>query len=170
MVAIPSDVRAALKEETRVARQLAAEMLDQAEKDAEEQERQRPIEELKQAAEQGDAIAQFDLAARYEYGRGVVPDLTEAARLYGQAAEHGHAAAQVKLGLLTYRGQGRTRNPVEGYAWLLVSEANGNAEAQQAMRDLGTNMSPEELLKAQRLAVAWKPNTASDDEKRAQME
>ncbi|MCE3233608.1 MAG: Sel1 repeat [Rickettsiaceae bacterium] len=43
------------------------------------------IDDLIEAAKQGDAVAQFDLAKMY-YGRGVAQDLTEAVKWYTEAA------------------------------------------------------------------------------------
>jgi TPR repeat protein len=41
------------------------------------------------AAEQGEAIAQYNLGYMYEYGRGVAKDYTQAMRWYRQAADQG---------------------------------------------------------------------------------
>lgn len=55
---------------------------------------------MKQAAEQGNATAQFQLAAMYQDGRGVEKNNKEAARYYNKAAKQGHAAAQFHLACL----------------------------------------------------------------------
>ena len=56
------------------------------------------IEQLRKAAEQGDAETQFSLGRIYSLGRGVPWDSKEAAKWYRQAAEQGHARAQIMLG------------------------------------------------------------------------
>ena len=46
------------------------------------------------AAEQGDLVAQYNLALCYENGEGVKEDKTEAVKWYKKAAEQGQAKAQ----------------------------------------------------------------------------
>lgn len=52
-------------------------------------ERKPSLEELKVAAEQGDAIAQFTVGGKYELGRGVPEDDAEAVKWYRLAGEQG---------------------------------------------------------------------------------
>ena len=47
-----------------------------------------------------DAEAQYELAKKYESGEGVLQDFAEAAKWRRKAAEQGHAAAQVSLGMM----------------------------------------------------------------------
>jgi TPR repeat protein len=49
-------------------------------------------------AEQGDAIAQFDLGFLYEQGKGVPQDYAEAVKWYWKSAEQGYYIAQTMLG------------------------------------------------------------------------
>ena len=51
----------------------------------------------RRAAEQRDAVAQYNLGWIYEYGRGVQRDRVEAVRCYRLAAEQGDADAQKAL-------------------------------------------------------------------------
>lgn len=53
-----------------------------------------------QAAEQGNAAAQYNLGAMYYKGQGVRRDDAEAVRWYRQAAEQGLAQAQNNLGVM----------------------------------------------------------------------
>ena len=66
----------------------------------------RDVEQLRQAAEQGDAETQFSLGQIYSFGRGVPWDGKEAARWYRLAAEQGHTRAQLILGDMYARGSG----------------------------------------------------------------
>jgi TPR repeat protein len=50
------------------------------------------------AADQGDALAQYNLGTMYYTGRGVPEDDAEAVRWYRLAADQGHAGAQYNLG------------------------------------------------------------------------
>lgn len=55
------------------------------------------VEWYRKAAEQGNAVAQFNLAMCYQSGQGVVKDLTEAVKWYRKAAEQGYAGAKAML-------------------------------------------------------------------------
>lgn len=55
---------------------------------------QRVVDFLKQRVEDGSAGAAFDLAKRYEDGKGVEEDATEARRLYKLSAERGNDEAK----------------------------------------------------------------------------
>ena len=50
-----------------------------------------------EAAEQGDARSQHNLADMYDTGKGVPTDYKEAAKWYRKAADQGHATAE-KIG------------------------------------------------------------------------
>ena len=61
-------------------------------------------------ADQGNAVAQFNLGLMYDYGNGVPEDNTKAAKWYRRAAEQGHAGAQNNLGVMHEDGHGVSRN------------------------------------------------------------
>jgi TPR repeat protein len=75
-----------------------------------------------QAAEQGHALALFNLGLCYGKGEGVEKDETEAARLYGQAAEQGDAGAQCNLGNCYALGKGVEADKAQ-VAWLFGQAA-----------------------------------------------
>ena len=52
------------------------------------------------AAEQGDAVAQYNLGVMYDNGQGVPQDYAEAVKWYRLAAEQGYAHAQRNLGVM----------------------------------------------------------------------
>jgi len=58
------------------------------------------VDELRKAAEQGYAAAQYNLGVMYEYGRGVSQDYGEALIWYRKAAEQGDEMAKDKLAQL----------------------------------------------------------------------
>ncbi len=64
------------------------------------------FEEFKQAAEQGDARAQFYLGEAYNRGRGVLQDYADALTWYRKAAEQNNADAQETLCSMYFFGQG----------------------------------------------------------------
>ena len=77
------------------------------------------------------AVAYYNLALCFDFGRGTPKDLVEAVRLYKIAAEMGDADAQFNLGMCLQRGDGTPCNPVEAFTWLKRAADAGNAVAQR---------------------------------------
>ena len=91
-----------------------------------------PFDEVRKAAEQGNAEAQFYLGFYYEQGVGVgvTKDLAEAAKWYRKAAEQGHAIAQYNLGVFYAQGAGVTKDLAEAVKWFRKAAEQGYARAQ----------------------------------------
>ncbi|MCS1407836.1 MAG: Secretory immunoglobulin A-binding protein EsiB [Verrucomicrobia subdivision 3 bacterium] len=85
---------------------------------------------VRQAAQQGDAEAQFNLGMRYLQGVGVPQDDAEAAQWHQKAAEQGHARAQFNLGWAYDNGMGVPQDDVEAVKWYRKAAHQGLAEAQ----------------------------------------
>ena len=83
-----------------------------------------------QAAEQGNASAQFNLGVRYANGRGVPKDVIEAAKWYRLATEQDHPKAQFNLGAMYARGWGVLQDAAEATKWYRKAAEQGHAEAQ----------------------------------------
>ena len=95
------------------------------------------FEEIKYAADQGDANAQYELGRMYEEGRGVKQDSGKAMQCYLKAAEQGHAKAQYELGLSYSRLPPNKKNEEEATRWIQTAmegfrqaAEKGDAEAQ----------------------------------------
>ena len=88
------------------------------------------IDELKKAAEQGDAQAQCNLGICYDLGKGVEKNPTEAVKWYRKAAEQGIAEAQFFLGACYDLGNGVEKNLSEAVKWYRKAAEQGNAPAQ----------------------------------------
>ena len=76
------------------------------------------FDDLRKAAEQGDADAQGLLGFAYFLGKGVAKDQVEGVKWFRKAAEQGNAVAQVNLGLAYDNGKGVAKDPAEGVKWL----------------------------------------------------
>ena len=61
------------------------------------------------AADQGFALAQYNLGIMYNKGEGVAQDYAEAVKWYRRAADKGFAFAQYNLGVMYDRGPRRRR-------------------------------------------------------------
>ena len=88
------------------------------------------IEQLRLAAEQGDASAQFNLGFMYADGRGVLKDYQEALKWYRLAAEQGDASAQFNLGVMYATGEGVPQDYQEAVKWFRLAAEQGYASAQ----------------------------------------
>ena len=75
------------------------------------------LAETRQAADQGDAEAQYSLGLMYATGEGVPEDFTQAAAWWRKAADQGHADAQFGLGGMYATGQGVTQDFTQAAAW-----------------------------------------------------
>ncbi len=101
-----------------------------------------PYSKLRQAAEQGDAQAQYDLAYLY-YKSGSDPEITGvahnerlAARWYREAAMQGHPSAQYNMAVLHLQGHGVERDAIVAYAWLLLAAAKGHESSNELIAEL----------------------------------
>ncbi len=90
-------------------------------------------EELRSAAEQGDAVAQFELAQCCEFGRGVSHDPAEAFAWFQKAAEAGHADGQHRLAVAYAYGIATDQNLGEAIRWYRAAAEQGHVESQYAL-------------------------------------
>ena len=91
---------------------------------------ERELEALKTMAEQGLALAQYNLALMYKNGEGVERNLQEAFSWYRKVAEQGLALAQYNLAYMYYRGEGVERNFQKAFEWFHKVAEQGLALAQ----------------------------------------
>jgi localization factor PodJL len=84
---------------------------------------------LSKAATEGDALALFEIGARYTEGRGVATDMAEAARWYELSAARGFAPAEYRLANLYEKGQGVERDLPRARQLYEVAANKGNASA-----------------------------------------
>ena len=107
-------------------------------------------------AEQGDVRAQTSLGAMYYNGQGVQQDYAEATKWLRKAAERGYAPAQAYLGIMYWNGQGVPKDAVLAYMWLTLA-ATQEPDAMRKRDLAASQMTPDEIAEAQRLAREWKP-------------
>jgi len=91
------------------------------------------------AAEAGNAQAQFLLGLKYETGTDVSRDIAEAASWYEKAARQGNPEAQFKLATFLERGHGREADPAAAAQWYERAARNGLAPAQYNLGVLRLN-------------------------------
>jgi TPR repeat protein len=82
------------------------------------------------AAEQGDAVAQYELGQYYRQGGVHRKNRSQAAVWYRKAGNQGHADAQCELGRLYEDGQGVNQDDTETVAWYTKAAKKGNDRGQ----------------------------------------
>lgn len=91
------------------------------------------FESTKQAADEGDADAQYRLGLMYTEGRDVGKNDAEAVEWFILAAQQENVKAQYRLGQMYAKGQGVARNDVEAMLWFRKAAQHGNEDAKAAL-------------------------------------
>ncbi|MEX0956942.1 MAG: peptidoglycan-binding protein [Rhizobiaceae bacterium] len=84
---------------------------------------------LREAADEGDPKAMYEIGNRYAEGRGIEADPKEAAKWYERAADLEFAPAQYRLGNLYEKGTGVDRDIAQAMDWYDKAAKQGNASA-----------------------------------------
>ena len=87
------------------------------------------FEQLRKAAENGDAAAQLELGDRYRDGEDIEQDYQQAVYWYRMAAEQGNAEAQNRLGARYFRGQGVDEDQDQAEYWWTKAAEQGCEKA-----------------------------------------
>ena len=122
------------------------------------------LDTVRQAADQGDATAQFNLGVAYDNGQGVFEDDAEAVRWYRLAAGQGHATAQGALGASYAFGEGALKDSVLAHMWSNIASTNGFETARRLRDTLELGMTPAEISRATELARACMTSEYKDCE------
>ncbi|MBO9463905.1 sel1 repeat family protein [Tropicibacter sp. R15_0] len=83
-------------------------------------------QQLRQAAEAGDAQAQYKLAILLHEGNEVLQDFSEAAKWLQRAADQGLPEAENRLGQMYHSGIGVAKDRAQALIWLSKAAAEGN--------------------------------------------
>jgi putative methionine-R-sulfoxide reductase with GAF domain len=113
------------------------------------------LEGLRKLAEQGDAVAQFAVGARYATGQEVKQDYAEAVKWFSKAADQGHVVAQAMLGAYYMAGRGVPQDFSQAYFWSALARAGGDEASKYRVAFLTSRMSHDQVVQAQQRADAW---------------
>jgi TPR repeat protein len=111
------------------------------------------LDELQQAADQGDPIAQYNLGVDYYRGDRVERDVAKAAELWRKAAASGHVNASNSMAYLVFYGRGVPRDPAEGLRLWQFAAERGHAESQFHLAS--AYMAGREVARSYVVAYAW---------------
>lgn len=84
---------------------------------------------LMDAANRGDAAAQYEVGERYANGDGVTQDMAEAAKWFERSANQGLAAAQYRLATQYEKGRGVAQDDRLAREWYEKAAQGGNVKA-----------------------------------------
>jgi TPR repeat protein len=110
------------------------------------------LKKLREAAQNGDRDAQFNLGVAYFDGKEIDQDYIEAAKWYGAAADQGDVQAQFNLGLMFYRGVGLPKNLAYAYELFSLAAAQNDARAKQGMAAILSEAPADVLAEIHKLA------------------
>jgi uncharacterized protein len=113
-------------------------------------------------ADQGDAVAQYNLGLLYLDGHGVPQSLAQAVDWFRRAAEQDYAPAQHNLGAMYGSGQGVKRDYIQAYKWLNLCAAKGYAGCASQRDLIAKKLKAAQLTEAQRLATDFKPQKETE--------
>ena len=82
-------------------------------------------------------------------------DFETAYKMLVPLAEKGHAAAQLILGMMYFKGTGIEKNIVEADKWLLISEKLGQEAGKKNRIFVERQMNSDQISKARKLAKGW---------------
>ncbi|MFT4020804.1 MAG: tetratricopeptide repeat protein [Acinetobacter sp.] len=88
-----------------------------------------PFQQLLTEAKAGQAAAQFYVATRYQFGKEVPKDLTQAFAWYKKAADQGVAAAQLNVGRMLADGLGTSKSESQARKYLEQAASHGDNRA-----------------------------------------
>ena len=91
------------------------------------------VKRIRDAAQRGDALAQFRLGRAFEDGDGVVPDDEQAHLWYRKAADQRLPSAEFAVGMDYARGRGVPQDQEEAVQWVRRAASQGYALAQYSL-------------------------------------
>lgn len=119
---------------------------------------QSEIDALMARAKNEEAGAQEALGNRYELGKGVPQDYTEAANWYSKAANQGVVKAQVELGTLYAKGLGVQRDYEEAYFWLSISTDPLSGGSNSLLAEVESYLNSDQRANVEKRVANWKPS------------
>ncbi|MES2601244.1 MAG: tetratricopeptide repeat protein [Pseudomonadota bacterium] len=100
-------------------------------------------------AEKGNAVAQYRIALMHKMGLGVSKDRKQAQKWSRLAAKQGNTDAQVLLGSLYYKGEGKETDDIEkAYMWYDIAATQGNDEAKKELAAASSQLSSQQIAEA----------------------
>jgi putative methionine-R-sulfoxide reductase with GAF domain len=113
------------------------------------------IKQLKKAALEGDAAAQYTLGVHYAVGDMVRQDYRQAMDWFRKSAERGNVRARGKIAALYWAGRGTPKDYAKAYYWALLAQAGGDKDADVFIADCAPHLSHSQVVAQQQGAEQW---------------
>ena len=113
-------------------------------------------------AEQGNAMAQFNLGHMYANGYGVPENDKTAVKWFTKAAEQGLAEGQFNLGAMYDFGDGVPQNDKTAVKWYTLASYNGSEVARENKDAVAKQMTPADISAAQDMSSRCLENNYRD--------
>ncbi len=146
----------------------AKDTLDLAVKYYKQQDYKKAADLFTKVAEQGDMVAQSNLAMMYAEGTGVTQDNAQAFKWYQKSAQQGYATAQFQIGLFYFVGKEVKQDYNKALEWLKKAAEQKNTDAEYylgAMYHYGLGVE-----KDHQLAATWYKKAVANGHEEAQKE
>jgi localization factor PodJL len=120
---------------------------------------EKAAEWYKKAAQGGNIIAMHNLAVLTATPNALSaePDMNEAFKWFGKAADYGVRDSQVNAGIFHTKGFGTEVNLVEAYKWFAIAAKAGDKDAANKRDIIENAIQPDQLEIAKSLVEEWKP-------------
>ena len=114
------------------------------------------IARVQRLADEGDAEMQYRLGLWNFWALPSARDLGLALYWFCRAAERGHRAAQIHLGLMYWTGNGLPRDPLQAYLWFsLAARTAPGIAAEYRERMAHDHLTKAQVAMARALEAAW---------------
>lgn len=113
------------------------------------------LELLGPLAQDGNAVAEYNLGYLFDQGAGVPQNYAEALKWYKRAAEQGLVEAQYVVSYFYRRGRGLQQNTVKAHMWMNLAASGGLPHAAVELQEQEDQMDRARIAEAQRRAVKW---------------
>jgi len=94
------------------------------------------LKNLISLADKGEQLAQFNLAMKYDNGRGLEKNYKKAFLYYKLAADQGHTDAQYNVGLMYQFGEGVCQNYKQAIKYFRMANSNESLEAEISLKKI----------------------------------
>jgi uncharacterized protein len=107
------------------------------------------------AAQQGHALAQYNLGCLFLEGKGVKQDFSEAKKWFEEAAKQEYVNAIYNLGYLNENGLGCKRDTAKAYSLYKEAAKHGDSDAKHKLIEMERRKGPK-ILKTILMKLGWK--------------
>ena len=107
-------------------------------------------------AEQGNAVAQYNVALLYRYGKGRPVDHESAADWCLKAANEGLAPAQYEMARMYEAGEGVEKSAIDAHKWYSLAAEQRFEDAKKRKKNVAKTMTPKEIALAEMWLREWK--------------